>query len=139
MQTAEERIAAAMAIIRAAGGRSTSARGAVVRMLAGAAHLSAAEVHARLAAGGAQFDLSTVHRILTALTGLGVVHAIPVAGVVTYGMADLPHHHTVCRGCGAVRQLSPQAVAAVIAAATADGTFTTDAEGRDGGVVVYGT
>ncbi|MET7402626.1 transcriptional repressor [Dactylosporangium sp. NPDC005572] len=139
MQTADERIAAAMAAVRAAGGRSTTARGAVLRVLAGAGHhLSAAEIHAELTAGGGPLDLSTVHRVLAALTRLDVVHAVPVGGSLTFGMADRAHHHTVCRTCGTVRQLSPQAVAAAIGAATADGLFTTDADGRDVGVVVYG-
>ncbi|WP_433616856.1 transcriptional repressor [Dactylosporangium sp. CA-139114] len=138
MRTADERIAAALTVIRTAGGRVTSARGAVLRVLAAAAHLSAAGVHARLAAGGLPADLSTVHRVLNALTDVGVVHVVPVGGTLTYGLADRPHHHTVCRRCGTVRQLPPPAVAAVIEAATASGTFTTDLEGHDGGVVVYG-
>ncbi|GAA4256352.1 hypothetical protein GCM10022255_068800 [Dactylosporangium darangshiense] len=139
MHTAEQRIAAAITAIRAAGGRATGARGAVLRVLAAATHLSAADVHARLAATGARIDLSTVHRVLATLAGLEVVHVVPIGGALTYGLADRPHHHTVCRRCGTVRQLPPSAVAAAIAAATADGTFTTDTAGRDGGVVVYGT
>ncbi|GAA3302618.1 transcriptional repressor [Dactylosporangium vinaceum] len=138
MRTADERIAAALSALRAAGGRATSARGAVLRVLAAATHLSAAEVHARLTADGLPADLSTVHRVLAALTDIGVVHVVPIGGVLTYGLADRPHHHTVCRRCGTVRRLPRAAVAAVIAAATADGTFTTDSDGRDGGVVVYG-
>ncbi|WP_238005832.1 transcriptional repressor [Dactylosporangium sp. AC04546] len=138
MDAAHERVSAAMARVRAAGGRCTHARRAVLRVLVGATHLSAAEVHERLTADGVELDHSTVHRVLTGLARIDVVHVVPVGGALTYGLADHAHHHTVFRRCGAVRQLPADAVAALVADVTQDGTFVTDPDGRDGGVVVYG-
>lgn len=138
MNDANDRIAAATALLREAGGRSTTARRAVLRLLVDSTHLSAAEIHARLAAEGVDVDLSTVHRVLTALADAGAVHVVPVGGTSTYGMADHGHHHTVCRRCGTVRQLPSSVVAPLVRAVSEDGTFLSDMDGRDGGVVVYG-
>lgn len=137
-KVANDRISTALDTLRARGGRSTVPRRAVLDALTRATHLSAAEIGAQLTADGVRVEQSTVHRVLAALVDAGVVHAVPVNGTITYGMADHAHHHTVCNRCGEVRQLHHELAQALARAVNAGGTVSVDEDGRDGGVVVYG-
>jgi Fe2+ or Zn2+ uptake regulation protein len=136
-----DRVSAVMDRLRRAGLRTTLARRGVVDALGEAAgerrHLSATEVHQRLTGRGLAVELSTVHRVLTHLVDVGVAHVVPVGGAATFGLADRPHHHAVCQGCGGMRQLTASAVAGTVLAARAVG-IEVDPDGGDGGVVVYG-
>ncbi|MFY1659167.1 Fur family transcriptional regulator [Micromonospora sp. WMMD1274] len=134
-----DRVDAALDRLRRAGLRTTLGRRAVLDALGDAAverrHLNAGEVHQRLTGRGLAVELSTVHRVLGQLVDLGVAHAVPVGGAVTFGLADHPHHHAVCEGCGGMRQLPVPAVAASVAVAREVGV---EMDGGSGGVVVYG-
>jgi Fur family transcriptional regulator, ferric uptake regulator len=92
--------------IRASGLRWTVAKGAVVETLVGQPdHLSAAEIHEAVAARFPQIDRSTVHRVLLALADEHVVHVLGRSGDTRYGLADRPHNHAVCVGCGHVAEI----------------------------------
>ncbi|WBB82472.1 transcriptional repressor [Micromonospora sp. WMMD882] len=127
--------------LRRAGLRATLARRGVLEALGEAAgerrHLSATQVHQRLTGQGLTVELSTVHRVLASLVDLGVAHSVPVGAAATFGLADQPHHHAVCQGCGVMRQLPVPAVADSVAAARVVGVEV-DPHGGSGGVVVYG-
>ncbi|GGM25035.1 Fur family transcriptional regulator [Micromonospora yangpuensis] len=136
-----DRVNAAVARMRQAGLRTTTARRAVLDLLAQAVvsrgHLTPAQLHHALLARGLTVELSTVHRVLRQLVDLGIAHTVPVGRTVTFGLADDPHHHAVCRQCGDMRQLPADAVAASLTAARALG-IDPDTPGQPTGVVVYG-
>ncbi|MEV7350868.1 transcriptional repressor [Micromonospora chalcea] len=142
-----DRVDAALDQLRRAGLRTTLARRAVLDALGDAAverrHLNAGEVHRRLTGRGLAVELSTVHRVLGQLVDLGVAHAVPVGGAATFGLADQPHHHAVCEGCGGMRQLPVPPVAVAVAVAVAASVAAArevgvELDGGSGGVVVYG-
>ncbi|MBA3533042.1 MAG: transcriptional repressor [Ardenticatenales bacterium] len=53
----------------------------------------------------ASVDISTIYRTLELLCEFGVLY--PLAGSVPteYERGEVPHHHLVCRNCGAVRMV----------------------------------
>ncbi|MDG4833959.1 transcriptional repressor [Solwaraspora sp. WMMD1047] len=136
-RNADDRVAAALTMLRGRGHRRTVGRQAVLEALVNATHLSAAQVRDRLAAQGLRVDLSTVHRTLGVLVRAELVHVVPMRGRLSYGMADHPHHHAVCGSCGTTRQLPTELVAAVLRRVNTN-DFSVGPDGRDGGVVVYG-
>jgi len=98
-------------LLRTEGGRVTLARLLVLRVLTEAeGHLGAQEIHTRVSALAASVTLSTVYRALSRLEELGLVHALPTAGETQYGIADEPHHHAICTGCGKVTELPDAAL-----------------------------
>jgi Fur family transcriptional regulator, ferric uptake regulator len=101
-----ERVDAIRDRVRASGMRWTVAKGAVVDALVGRHdHLSTQEIHAAVAERFPQVDRSTVHRVLLALAEEHVVHVLGQSGETRYGLADQPHHHAVCAGCGRVAEI----------------------------------
>ena len=96
----------AVATLRAAGLRRTAARVAILRLLlASPRHLSVAEINERLGGDGVVIDPSTTWRNMLALVEVGLLHAVNGRGAPVYGAADHPHHHVLCRACGAVAEL----------------------------------
>ena len=87
-----------------AGHRSGGAREEVLELLGRQrCCLSAQELHDRLRADGRRVGLASVYRALEALTSLGLVHRIDVAGVACFEPADPSgehHHHAICDRCG---------------------------------------
>ncbi|MFY1594756.1 Fur family transcriptional regulator [Micromonospora sp. WMMD737] len=136
-----DRVDAALRRSRRAGLRNTAARRAILDELARAVgdqgHLTATRLHHALLARGLTVELSTVRRALAQLVGLGIAHTVPIGRTTTFGLADDAHHHAVCAGCGDIRQLPAEAVAASVAAARAAG-IEADPSGHPTGVVVYG-
>jgi Fe2+ or Zn2+ uptake regulation protein len=125
-----QRVESALASMRAAGLRRTKERVAIVRVLAEAdRHLKVPEVVARLHAEGSTLDNSTAWRTLLTLTGLGLVHALDHGRRVAYGLADRPHHHAVCTGCGQVTELPVVAMSSIAAAAEAASGYVLDPGG----------
>jgi Fur family ferric uptake transcriptional regulator len=91
--------------VRAAGGRITTARRAVLETLldGGIEHLTAEEVASRVHRSTPDIHLSTVYRTLESLEGLGILRQARLgAGPVSYHLAADEHHHAVCSSCGAV-------------------------------------
>ncbi|MBX7270061.1 transcriptional repressor [Micromonospora sp. Llam7] len=142
MSTTEtDRVDAAVQRLRDAGLRRTRARLGVLHELAqavgGQGHLTVTQLHHALLARGLAVELSTVHRLLRQLVEVGVAHTVPTGRTLTFGLADIAHHHAICAGCGDLRQLPAEAVAASVAAARAVG-IEADPSGHPTGVVVYG-
>lgn len=99
--SAEARVRGAIDRLRATGHRRTIGRRLVLQTLAEAdGHLAAADVHARLVDAHPTLNLSTVHRTLVTLADSGLIHVLAQPGQARYGLADQPHHHAVCAGCG---------------------------------------
>lgn len=98
-----------LAGIRAAGGRATPARRAIVEVLVGGRrhqHLTAEEVAQRVQAVLPDVALSTVYRSMEALEELGFVEHLHLGhGPAVYHLADEQHLHLVCESCGAVTEL----------------------------------
>lgn len=130
---------AALASLQAAGHRRTAARSAVLDVLSATdTHLTAAQIHRHLADDRVRLELSTVHRTLETLVELGLVHAVPTATAVTYGLADWAHHHTVCTACGAIDEVDAERLAGAVTAAANASHLHLDPAGTHGGLVLYG-
>lgn len=96
-----------LALLRADGGRVTTARRALIEaLLAARAHVTADDLAARVQAAHPEVHRSTVYRTLDALERLGVVvHSHLGHGGGVYHLADERHQHLVCETCGAVVEL----------------------------------
>jgi Fe2+ or Zn2+ uptake regulation protein len=106
-----------LAGIRAAGGRATPARRAIVEVLVGGRrhqHLTAEEVARRVQAVLPDVALSTVYRSMEALEDLGFVEHLHLGhGPAVYHLADEHHLHLVCETCGAVTELPESTLDAI--------------------------
>ena len=94
---------AVLALVRAQGGRVTTARRQLLEALFGAAdHRTAEELAAEVQARAPDIHLSTIYRNLDELERLGViVHTHLGHGPATYHLASSAHGHLVCERCGA--------------------------------------
>ena len=59
--------------------------------------LSAQEIHRKL---NGRFDLASVYRNLNLLAGRGLIYSEVLGQESCFYLADLPHHHIICRSCG---------------------------------------
>jgi Fe2+ or Zn2+ uptake regulation protein len=107
----DERLERIVTLLRAGGGRVTSARRALVEaLLAADAHMTADDLAARVQSAHPEVHRSTVYRTLDALERLGVVvHSHLGHGGGVYHLADERHQHLVCEECGTVVEV-PDAV-----------------------------
>jgi Fur family ferric uptake transcriptional regulator len=90
-------------------------------------HLSVAEIHQRIAdttAADQRPDLATVYRTVTTLVDQGVLHALAVEGVTTYGIAEKPHHHAVCTACGTIIEVPAKQLTSALEHAIEGSSFT---------------
>ena len=72
-------------------------------------HLSAEELFTSLPPALAGCDRSTIHRQLTRLLHAGVLHAVPSARGLTYGLQhDTEHDHESCQHCGRTVDTPPR-------------------------------
>ena len=116
--------------LRSGGRRWTVAKGAVIEaLLAEGGHLSAQQIHQSVAARYPQIDRSTVHRVVLVLADEHVVHALGQHGEARYGLADRPHHHVLCAGCGDVAEVPGDVVEPLLAAANAATGYRFDGHG----------
>ncbi len=92
-----------LSLVRAHGGRATTARRLLVEvLLAQGGHLSAEELAEAVQATSPDIHVSTVYRNLDELERLGIVtHAHLGHGPATYHLAAHAHGHLVCEECGA--------------------------------------
>ena len=90
-------------LVRAQGGRATSARRVLVQVLfEHVGHLSAEMLAEAVQTKSPDVHVSTVYRNLEELERLGVVsHTHLGHGPATYHLAARRHGHLVCEGCGA--------------------------------------
>jgi Fe2+ or Zn2+ uptake regulation protein len=71
------------------------------------------ELFASLPAALTECDQSTIHRRLTQLQRAGIIHALPAARALTFGLLhDGPHHHESCWRCGRTIDVPPPPSAA---------------------------
>ncbi|MFF2043692.1 Fur family transcriptional regulator [Kitasatospora sp. NPDC058170] len=90
--------------------RMTSQRRVVAEVLDGEhVHLTADEVHARAAQRLPEISRATVYNTLGELVALGEVTELSTDGRARRfdPNAHHPHHHLVCTGCGAIRDVHP--------------------------------
>jgi Fe2+ or Zn2+ uptake regulation protein len=74
-------------------------------------HPTAAEVFVRVRGQGhPNLSLATVYRALHALVQHGEIAETRIAHVARYDALLLPHHHVVCRVCGAVADVAAEAL-----------------------------
>jgi Fe2+ or Zn2+ uptake regulation protein len=116
-QPPAHRVDDVVAGIRAAGGRATPARRAIVEVLVGGPHhqhLTAEEVTERVQAVLPDVALSTVYRSMEALEELGFVEHLHIGhGPAVYHLAAEQHLHLVCESCGAVTELPQSTLDAI--------------------------
>lgn len=96
--------------LRGRGWRMTAQRRVVAEVLDGEhVHLTADEVLARAAARLPEISRATVYNILGELVSLGEVIEVATDGRARRydPNAHDSHHHLVCSGCGAVRDVHP--------------------------------
>jgi Fe2+ or Zn2+ uptake regulation protein len=93
--------------LRRSGYRVTAQRLVVAEALMGAGrHLSAEEVMSAVGQRLPNVSLPTVYAALDALEDAGLVRRVAAGrGAALYDAAPVPHHHLVCRSCGAVTDL----------------------------------
>jgi len=106
--TTQEPMELAAARLRKAGMRVTAPRMAVLMAVSGSAdHLDADTLreHAQRVTGG--LSLQATYNVLRALTEAGLVRCTQIPGhPARYEVEDHDnHHHFVCRGCGAIRNV----------------------------------
>lgn len=103
-----DRAAAVLDELRAAGVRITRSRRAVVDALVTADdHVTADDLAAQVATAEPDVHRSTVYRTLDALEQAGVVTHVHLGhGRAVYHLTDRLHHHAVCEVCGAVIELA---------------------------------
>ena len=91
-------------MIKERGGRVTTSRRAIVTALLDAqGHTTAEELADRVQAAHPDVHRSTVYRTLETLADLGVVDHVHLGhGPAVYHLTHGPHHHLICRECGAV-------------------------------------
>jgi Fe2+ or Zn2+ uptake regulation protein len=92
----------ALELVRQHGGRVTSSRRILLRILfSSTGHRSAEELAGEVQAEAPDIHLSTIYRNLEELERLGVVvHAHFGHGPATYHLATSVHGHFVCEECG---------------------------------------
>jgi Fur family ferric uptake transcriptional regulator len=92
-----------LALIRARGGRVTSARRQLLEaFFESPGHCTAEDLAAIVQRRSPDVHMSTIYRNLDELEQLGViVHTHLGHGPATYHLASSPHGHLVCENCGA--------------------------------------
>jgi Fe2+ or Zn2+ uptake regulation protein len=112
------------ALLRARGQRVTSQRLVINRMLRERdRHVTAEEVYTAVSATLPGTSLPTVYATLELFEQLGIVRRVAAGGnAVLFDSRVDEHHHTVCRGCGAVADLDvPLDLAPALGAARGEG------------------
>lgn len=110
------RVDAILEKLRAAGGRMTTGRRAIVHALlaAGDHHVTADELAATVQVDHPHVHLSTIYRTLDALEVIGVLDRVVLGtGGSVYHFSDQAHHHLVCKSCGNVVDVPPELVSSL--------------------------
>jgi Fur family ferric uptake transcriptional regulator len=94
--------------LRRGGGRVTRSRRVVIDALVRGPghHVTAADLVATIRADDPEFYESTVYRTLDRLLALGIIERVQLgSGSAVFHLPHVPHHHLVCRDCGAVHEI----------------------------------
>jgi len=125
------------AALRASGYRVTPQRQLVLEAVTRLNHASPEEIFAEVHKKARGVNVSTIYRTLELLEQLGLVtHTHLGHGAPRYHLAaDAQHVHLVCRGCGRVTEVSPQAALPLVTLLDEELGFETDV----GHLTVFGT
>ena len=123
--------------LRAQGYRLTPQRQLVLEAVAALGHATPDEIVTAVRRTASGVNISTVYRTLELLENLGLVtHTHLGHGAPTYHAAtDDDHVHLVCRLCGRVAEIEPQAVGDVVDRLIAEHGFVADV----GHLAIWGT
>lgn len=114
--------------LRSRGYRLTPQRQLVLEAVSELGHATPEDVFAWVRERALGVNISTVYRTLELLEELELVkHAHLSHGAPTYHATAAPEHvHLVCRGCGAVSEIEPAAVAPLVETLAAEHGFIAD-------------
>ena len=123
--------------LRARGYRVTPQRQLVLEAVTALEHATPEEICARVQQTARGVNISTVYRTLELLEQLGLVtHTHLGHGAPRYHIAaEAQHVHLVCRECGRVTELAPEAARPLVTALDKEHGFETDV----GHLTVFGT
>jgi Fur family transcriptional regulator, ferric uptake regulator len=125
------------AALRASGYRVTPQRQLVLEAVTRLNHASPEEIFAEVHQRAQGVNVSTIYRTLELLEQLGLVtHTHLGHGAPRYHLAaEAQHVHLVCRDCGRVTEVAPEAARPLVTALDQEEGFETDV----GHLTVYGT
>ena len=125
------------AALRASGYRVTPQRQLVLEAVTKLNHASPEEIFAEVHQRAQGVNVSTIYRTLELLEQLGLVtHTHLGHGAPRYHLAaEAQHVHLVCRDCGRVTEVAPEAARPLVTALDEQEGFETDV----GHLTVYGT
>lgn len=106
-------------VLRTKGQRLTPQRQLVLDAIRGVhGHATSDEIYAYLQQQVTAINRATVYRTLDVLCSLGLITSTTTAGGhLTYELTDVePHHHLICRTCGAATTMAHTLVAPLLAA-----------------------
>ncbi len=114
--------------LRARGYRVTPQRQLVLEAVARLDHATPEEIGAQVQQTARGVNISTIYRTLELLEQIGMVtHTHLGHGAPTYHLAtDADHVHLVCRDCGRVTEVGPDAIRPLITALNEQHGFETD-------------
>ena len=114
--------------LRARGYRVTPQRQLVLEAVARLDHATPEEIGAQVQQTARGVNISTIYRTLELLEQIGMVtHTHLHHGAPTYHLAsDADHVHLVCRDCGRVSEIGPDAIRPLITALDERHGFETD-------------
>jgi Fur family ferric uptake transcriptional regulator len=124
----EERVEESLKLLRARGGRATTARRILLRCLFSESdHRTADEIAVEVRSEAPDVNISTIYRNLAELERLGIiVHVHLGHGKATYQLASEMHGHLVCEICGDVFEAPEEYFEGLSGAAAEDLGFTID-------------
>ncbi|MCU1453596.1 MAG: ferric uptake regulator, Fur family [Acidimicrobiales bacterium] len=123
------RRSAAIEAIRAAGGRVTAPRQAVLDAVLDADehHFTASDIVAAIHHTKQPTDRATVYRTLELLTEIGLLDQLQLdSGAAVYHRADHPHGHLLCNECGSVEELPSEVLEDVVGRIASHAGFVVD-------------
>ena len=114
--------------LRARGYRVTPQRQLVLEAVARLDHATPEEIGAQVHQTARGVNISTIYRTLELLEQIGMVtHTHLHHGAPTYHLASAGDHvHLVCRGCGRVTEIGPDAIRPLITGLDESHGFETD-------------
>src|ERR1700730_7324960 len=114
--------------LRARGYRVTPQRQLVLEAVARLDHATPEEIGAQVQQTARGVNISTIYRTLELLEQIGMVtHTHLGHGAPTYHLAtDADHVHLVCRDCGRITEMAPDAIRPLITALDERHGFETD-------------
>jgi len=103
-------------VLRRRGYRMTPQRAIVLAALGRQdGHIPLDEILRQVQERSSTMTRTTISRTLEFLSQEGLVYSAELSGQKVYEIARCPHHHLLCRQCGALLTLPPEAVEPILA------------------------